>query len=162
MTSSTVKKVILDRFDRPAMAGYVNLPAYLTADGVEFLSQDGSCSVVPYGQIKAVSFVRDLMGQGVFGDRQEFLARPKLAGLWLEFQFRDGDSLQGHIANDLLGLDSAGYSFTPPDVTGNAQRVFVPRQALRSVAVLGVVGSKQPRGRQRPEETRQIRLFSEA
>jgi hypothetical protein len=162
VTSSTVKKVILDRFDRPAMAGYVNLPAYLQPDGVELLSKDGSCTVIPYEQIKAVSFVRDLVGHGVFGDRLEFLARPKLPGLWLEFHFRDNETLQGHVANDLLGFEAAGYSFTPPDLTGNAQRVFVPRQALRSVTVLGVVGSRPPRGRPKPQETRQIRLFTEA
>jgi len=30
---------------------------------------------------------------------------------------------------------------TPPDSLSNQQRVFVPRESLRSVEVLGVVGS---------------------
>ena len=43
---------------------------------------------------------------------------------------------------------------------GNAQRVFVPRQALEEIAVLGVVGGRR-RMLARGAESQQIKLFSE-
>jgi hypothetical protein len=43
--------------------------------------------------------------------------------------------------NNLLQIEPYGVSVTPPDSFSNQQRVFVPRESLRSVEVLGVVGS---------------------
>ena len=161
MSGSTIKKVLVDRFDRERIRGLVQPQTYLQAAGIEVMSTDGSVSVVPYGQIKGVSFVRDLDGDGVFGERREFLARPKAMGLWVELRFRDGDVLQGVLPNNLQALDAAGYGFSPPETAGNAQRVFVPRQALVEVSVLGVNGTKK-RPAARPADVQQFRLFDES
>lgn len=161
MSGSTTKKVILDRFDRERIRGFVQPQSYLQVAGVEVMSQDGSVGLIPYAQIKAVSFVRDLAGPGVFSERREFLARPKALGLWVELKFRDGDLLQGVLPNNLQMLEPQGYAFSPPETAGNAQRVFVPRQALEEVLVLGVNGTrKKPAGR--AADSQQIRLFEEA
>jgi len=160
VSSSTTKKVILDRFDRERIRGFVQPQSYLQPGGVEVMSQDGSVGIVPYTQIKAVSFVRDIGGEGVFSDRREFIARPKALGLWVELRFRDGDLLQGVLPNNLQMLEPHGYAFSPPETAGNAQRVFVPRQALEDVVVLGVNGTrKKPSAR--PADFQQIRLFEE-
>ena len=45
------------------------------------------------------------------------------------------------MANDLLQVEPAGYSVIPPDPTFQNQRVFVPKEALQSIQVLGVIGS---------------------
>lgn len=127
------------------------------------LTPGGSISIIPYPQIKLLSYVRDLEGPSALADRRQFLARPKAAGLWVQFRFRDGDSMEGVLPNDLMTLAGPGFSFAPPDVARNTQRVFVPRDALESLTVLGVVGSPL-RGRRLPQraaEPRQIRLFSE-
>lgn len=160
MSGSTVKKVIVERFDREKMRGFVSPQAFLLPAGLELLSPDGSLAQVPYEQIKAVSFVRDQDGEGVLAERRTFLARPKTAGLWIELKFRDGEALEGVLPNNLQALDGSGYTISPPEAAGNAQRVFVPRQALSEVTVLGVIGGK----RRRPESgpaSQQIRLFSE-
>jgi hypothetical protein len=71
--------------------------------------------------------------------------------------------MEGVLPNDLLLLAGHGFTYVPPDVSRNTQRVFVPRDALDGLTVLGVVGSPL-RGRrvaQRAAEPRQIRLFSE-
>jgi hypothetical protein len=161
VSGSTTKKVILDRFDRERIRGFVHPQSYLQAAGVEVMSPDGSVGLVPYAQIKAVSFVRDLDGDGVFSERREFLARPKALGLWVELRFRDGDLLQGVLPNNLQMLEPDGYAFSPPETAGNAQRVFVPRQALDEVLVLGVNGTKK-KPAIRPADPQQIRLFEEA
>jgi len=124
------------------------------------MSPDGSVGIIPYAQIKAVSFVRDWEDTGVLGERRQFLARPKTAGLWVEIRFRDGDLLEGVLPNNLLLVEPLGYSFTPPEAAGNAQRVFVPRQALEEITVLGVVGGKRKKP-DRGAATQQIRLFGE-
>jgi hypothetical protein len=160
VSGSTVKKVIVERFDREKMRGFVSPQAFLLPAGLELLSPDGSLAQVPYEQIKAVSFVRDQDGEGVLAERRTFLARPKTAGLWIELKFRDGEALEGVLPNNLQALDGSGYTISPPEAAGNAQRVFVPRQALSEVTVLGVIGGK----RRRPESgpaSQQIRLFSE-
>ena len=160
MSGSTTKKVILDRFDRERIRGFVHPQSYLQAGGVEVMSQDGSVGLIPYSQIKVVSFVRDLSGEGVLSERREFLARPKALGLWVELRFRDGDSLQGVLPNNLQMLEPQGYTFSTPETAGNAQRVFVPRQALEEVLVLGVNGTKK-KPVVRPVDVQQIRLFDE-
>ena len=161
MSGSTTKKVILDRFDRERIRGFVHPQSYVQPGGVEVMSQDGSVALIPYSQIKVVSFVRDLGGEGVFSERREFLARPKALGLWVEFRFRDGESLQGVLPNNLQLLESQGYTFSAPETAGNAQRVFVPREALEEVLVLGVNGTKKKPAAARPGDVQQIRLFDE-
>lgn len=163
MSGSTTKKVLLDRFDRQTLRGFIHPFTGFQSEGVELLAPDGSLAVVPYPQIKLLSFVRDLEGTTALAERRQFLARPKAAGLWVRFQFRDGETMEGVLPNDLLLLAGPGFTFVPPDVSRNTQRVFVPRDALDGLTVLGVVGSplRDRRAPQRAAEPRQIRLFSE-
>lgn len=162
MSGSTTKKVVIDRFDRAAQRGFVNPSLYLLDEGVEIISLDGSVAVIPYEQVKAVSFVRDMEGDSIFGERREFRARPKTAGLWLEITVHGGDRIQGIVANDLLLFDSKGFAITPPEVAGNTQKVFIPRKSVERAEILGVIGSplKRTRGA-RDAEKRQITLFEE-
>ena len=51
--------------------------------------------------------------------------------------FADGEVMDGIMANNLLGWDVAGFTVTPPEPDSNNQRVFVPRQALKTMQVLG-------------------------
>jgi hypothetical protein len=141
LASSTNKKVHVQRFDRDPLLGFVSLPGGLTSEGVELLTQSGSAALIPYSDIKAVHFVRDFDPERAGPERKIFNARPKTAGLWVRLIFRDNDLLEGILPNDLLQLEPFGFSVMPPDLTGNSQRLFVPRQALREITVLGVVGS---------------------
>src|ERR1035437_1148124 len=140
MGASTAKKVLVDRYDRSLLRGYVQPQTWRTPEGLELMSPEGAVSIVPYPQIKCVSFVRDLEGPSVLGERREFLARPKSTGLWIELQFRDGDSLESTISNNILEMEAEGLFATPPENAGNAQRIFVPRAGLNGVQVLGVGG----------------------
>jgi hypothetical protein len=161
VSGSTSKKVLVDRFDRETLRGWVNPQSWLQSGGLELVTPQGNASVLPFDQVKAVSFVRDLDGVGILGERREFLARPKSVGLWVGLRFRDGDRLQGVVPNNLLLLETQGYSIVPPEAGGNTQRVFVPKQALLEVSVLGVIGSAVSRARPRKPAPDQITLFSE-
>ena len=59
MAGSTAKKVLIRRFDREPLTGFVNAQTYLQPEGVELLTPSGTLSVVAYSEIKVVCFVRD-------------------------------------------------------------------------------------------------------
>ncbi len=160
MAASTTKKAVLRRFDREPLTGYINPVSYLQPAGVELLSEEGKLFTVPYGEIKTLAFVREFDGGGE-PERRVFLTRPKMEGLWASFQFRDGDVMEGIVANNLLQLEHYGFTVIPPDPFSNVQRLFVPRLSLRSVQVLGVIGSPLKRRKAKPAVKEQIELFEE-
>ena len=160
MAGSTTKKAVIRRFEREPLAGYVNPFSYLQPAGVELLSAQGQVAIVPYGEIRAVWFVRDFDSGGE-PERRVFNTRPKMEGLWVRFQYRDGEVMEGVMPNNLLQLEHYGFTLIPPDPYSNQQRIFVPRVALRSVEVLGVVGSPLRKRKAKPAPQEQIGLFDE-
>jgi hypothetical protein len=157
---STHKKVLVSRFDRDTLSGFVNPQSYLLTQGLELMTQGGSINIVPYAEVKLVCFVRDF-GQGEpRKDLRLFTTRPKLEGLWLRMYFRDGDTMDGILSNNLLQLDSFGFSVVPPDPGFQNQRIFVPKAALSRLEVLGVVGSplRAPR-KAKPVAKEQLEMF---
>ncbi len=139
MANSTAKKVVVRRFDRENLTGFVNMFSYLQPTAIELLTPDGALVLLPYEEVKSVCFVKDFEAEAE--TRRVFMTRPKLEGLWVRMLFRDGEVLDGILPNNLLSWDIAGYTVTPPEPDANNQRVFVPRPALKSIQVLGVVGS---------------------
>jgi hypothetical protein len=137
--ASTHKKVVIELLEKKLMRGYLN-PARLTqAEAIDLLTPEGAHEVVPLVKVRAIYFVRNL-GEDIEMERKSFLSRPKLDGLWVRVRFRDGQSLEGLIPNDLLGFQDNGLQMTPPDFNSNTDRIFVPRTALTELTVLGVVG----------------------
>ncbi len=124
------------------------------------LSLEGNIANIPYDGIKTIAFVRDFASPGQ-PERRAFQTRPKTEGLWVVLQFRDGDALEGIMPNNLLQVEHYGFTIVPPDSTGNQQRIFAPREALRAVEVLGVVGSPLHRRKPKAEAKEQIGLFDE-
>jgi hypothetical protein len=141
MALASNKKVLICRFDREALQGFVQTPAGLEGDAVELLSPEGSMVRVPFAETKLVCFVRDFESGETWRDHPAFATRPKTPGLWVRFRFRDGDWLEGLLPNNLMQVEPAGFSAIPPDPSFQNQRIFIPRPALSSVEVLGVIGS---------------------
>jgi hypothetical protein len=161
MGSSTNKKVLVARFDRETLAGFVQTPGGFGTEELELLSPEGAVAQVPYAEIKAVCFVRDFEDGERWRQRRAFATRPKSPGLWVRLLFRDHDSIEGVVSNNLMLLEPAGFSIVPPDPSFQNQKIFVPRAALAEVQVLSVVGSPLRRqARKTPEPAKdQISLF---
>jgi len=157
VASSTAKKVAVRRFDRETLTGFVNPFSYLQPQSIELLKPDGALVLLPYSEVKSVCFVKDFEAEPE--SRRVFLTRPKLEGLWVRMVFNDGETMDGILPNNLLVWEAAGFTVTPPEPDGNNQKVFVPRQALRSIQVLGVVGSPLRGKRKKPAGTEQPSLF---
>lgn len=160
MGPSTNKKVLVSRFDRDMLAGFVNLQTYQSLGGIELLSPDGAFSLIPYSDIKLLCFVRDFQDGEPKREIRTFSVRPKMPGLWVRMRFRDGDWMDGVLPNNLLTLEPHGFMMIPPDPGYQNQRVFVPRTALTEIQVLGVIGGN-PRtpARKTVKPRNQIELF---
>jgi hypothetical protein len=156
--ASTHKKVIVVLLDRKSLRGYLNPSRLGQIDPLDLLTPAGEHQELPLAKIRSIYFVRDF-DDDFEPERKAFLSRPKLDGLWLRLRFLDGDSLEGVIPNDLLGLIDNGIQITPPDFNSNTDRIFIPRVALSEVTVLGVVGI----ARRKPAAAAaaQPRLFNE-
>ena len=156
--ATTHKKVIVRKMDRDSVNGYVS--ARFIADGkLELLNTAGNVVWIELRDVKGVYFVRD------FGDteslvRKTFTSRPRTEGLWVRLRFRDNETIEGLMPNDLLQDGTEGFTIIPPDTRSNTQRIFVPRSALAEMSVIAVIGEKKSRGRgPRPEDTRQVPMF---
>ena len=157
MAGSTTKKAIVRRPQREALAGYVNPSSFLQPAGVELLTEEGKVLMVPYPDIRSVAFVRDFSDGEP--ERRVFFTRPKMEGLWVSLKYRSGEVIEGILPNNLLQGDPYGFTITPPDSSG--QRLFIPRAALQSVEVLGVVGSPLKKRKGPAAAKEQARLFEE-
>lgn len=142
------------------MQGFVNPQSFLRPEGVEVLTQEGTVLLAPYNEVKTVSFVRDFGVQEAPAEARLFNTRPKINGVWVRMRFRDGELMDGILANNLLLLEPYGFTFTPPNPLSAQQKVFAPRAALSEVQVLGVVGSPlRPAAKAKPKPKEQIELF---
>jgi hypothetical protein len=111
-------------------------------------------------ETKAVCFVRDFDAGETWREHRTFLTRPKMPGIWVRLLFRDGDSVEGMVPNNLMLVEPEGFSIIPPDPTFQNQRIFVPRNALREVQVLGVIGSPlKRRPAKKATEDEQLEMF---
>ncbi len=108
---------------------------------IELITLEGNVQTIAYTSMKALCFVSENGHADLFTDHNLFERRPKVAGLWTRFTFRDGDRLDGILSHNLLDWPEAGYLITPPRAGATRQRVFVPRAALVGTELRGVVGT---------------------
>lgn len=155
--ASTHKKVVVVLLDGTSQKGYLNSAMLGRGEVIDLLSLDGEHEEIALKEVKCVYFVREFK-EPFEPERKAFLSRPKLDGLWVRLRFQDDDTVEGIVANDLLGLLDTGVQLTPPDLHGNAVKMFIPRSALVEMKVLGVVGA----ARRSPRATRGIRAVVEA
>jgi uncharacterized protein DUF6982 len=160
LAGSTTKKVLIRRFERETLAGYVNPLSFQQPVGVEVLSVEGNLTTVPYAEIHSVRFVRDFAAAAE-PERRTFNTRPKMEGLWVSLRCRNGEVLEGVMPNNLLQLEPYGVTIIPPDPYSNTQRIFVPKVSLLAAEVLGVVGSPLKRRKAKPVPPDQIGLFDQ-
>ena len=153
--------MVIRRFDREPVTGFVIPGAYLLPEGVEVLSQSGSIVLIPYGEVKAVCFVRDFDAVSLPPDRKTFQTRPKAEGLWVRMRFADGEIMDGLLPNNLLEPEPFGFTVVPPSPSSNNQKIFVPRSALTEFQVVGVIGSPIHRRKPKPEHGGQLEMFGE-
>ncbi len=160
--------MVVRQLDGGLVKGYVDPGSFLSSNGAEVLDREGHLLTVRLDSIKGIYFVRDFEGDPNRQERKVFNSRPRVSGIWVRLTFKDSEVMEGLLPNDLLEVEPEGFMITPPDFYANNLRIFVPRNALGSVAVLGVINeesakkaaqrAKRPAKKPTPE-SRQIGLF---
>jgi hypothetical protein len=157
---STHKKVVVKKIDRDTVTGYVAPANFIREGKLELLNTAGNVVAIELRDIKIVYFVRDFADSESLG-RKTFTTRPRTEGLWVRLKFKDNETLEGLMANDLALNMADGYLINPPDLRANTQRMFVPRSALESLHVLAVIGATRRHRRGLVADTRQVPMFGE-
>lgn len=146
--------------DRDSVQGYLPPANFIADSKLELINTAGTAVHIQLSDIKGVYFVREF-GDSATLQRKTFTSRPRTEGLWVRLRFRDGEMLEGLMANDLALATPEGFFLNPPDTRSNTQRIFVPRQALTELKVLAVIGG-QSRRRRPEDDSRQAPLFGES
>ena len=167
------KKVVLRSLSNELAWGYLPQGGFLQDSNINFMAVDGHITHFPIKEIKQIAYVRDFnLDDKVDPERMgrpAFLARPRGDGLWLRLTFLDDETLEGLAPSDLTFadslLDNRGIFLTPADPRSNTLRLFVPRAALKSLEVLGVVTAPSRRLATKPKSRSasdtQTKLFNE-
>jgi hypothetical protein len=142
--------------NRSVLRGYLNPGKLGEADTIELLTPDGEQRTFAVKEVRSIYFVREFTDD-FEPERKAFLSRPKLDGLWVRLKFRDEDTIEGVVPNDLLSLLDRGVQITPPDLHGTTLKIYIPRTALTEMTVLGVVGI----ARRKPAAPPQPGLFND-
>lgn len=135
------------KFSRECLAGYAPGAFSPEAAELEMLDLSGKVLSLPWRTVKWVCYVRELQADS--GDlsnperllRRRFASRPRTPGVWLRMILLDGEEIEGLAANDRSLIEGAGLMLIPPDTRSNTQRLFVPRTAIQTLEVVGLIGS---------------------
>jgi hypothetical protein len=145
------KPAIVRKFSRDWVAGYVPPDPVQDGSELEVLDPAGKIIHFNWDQIKWICYLRDL---GAAANdpanperllQKKFRTRPRTIGVWVRITLADHDLLEGIVANDASLIQGSGLMLTPPDTRSNTQRIFVPRQAIEALEVVGLIGSSEKR-----------------
>jgi hypothetical protein len=121
-------------------------------------SAGGMSTQVLVRDLKALFFVRDLVGNPARHDGQEFPSWAAAVGRHVEVRFRDGEVMIGTAESPTT--DAQGFFLVPADPESNNLRVYAVAAAIRAVyplpaspvAVRSAAGSPVPRGGRPPSD----------
>jgi hypothetical protein len=160
------KKVIVRKFNRDWICGYLSVSPPSPGSAVGVLDLAGKLIALPLSEVKWICYVREFnlseTDQPERLLRKRFHSRPRAEGLWIRVQLRDKDSLEGLAQNDATLLEGDGLFLVPPDPRSNTQRIFIPRQAVTSMEILAVVRTGGARRAAAGAAPLQESLFREA
>jgi hypothetical protein len=155
--------VIVRKFSRDWCAGYAGVSFGQDASDLEILDLGGKVLRLAWEQIKWVCYVRDFPAVSSGGENanperllhKRFSIRPRAAGIWLRMTLNDGEEIEGLAANDRSLVEGSGLLLTPPDTRSNTQRIYIPRAAIQTLEVVGLIGAGTRKGgatRRQPSE----------
>jgi hypothetical protein len=147
--ASVRKPVIVRKFSRDWCAGYALANFGQDAQELEILDLGGKVLRIAWDQIKWVCYVRDFPSSTSQSEtanperllHKRFSTRPRTAGVWLRITLSDGEEIEGLATNDRSLIEGSGLLLTPPDTRSNTQRIYIPRAAIQTLEVLGLIGS---------------------
>jgi hypothetical protein len=86
------------------------------------------------GQIKAVFFVKDFIGNREYDERKEFDGSKQVMGKKIQVTFNDGEVLAGRA--EVYMPNRQGFVLFPADPNSNTEKVFVVNNSVKEVKFL--------------------------
>ena len=88
--------------------------------------------------VKAVFYVESFDGNSNRKDLSFHTRAPIFHGVWMRFQFKDGEVMEGIVYNSVRYLVDPGFFVLPTDPDSNNRLVYVPKSALVDHRILGL------------------------
>jgi hypothetical protein len=148
----TQHKVVVRRQDGSIVKGYFcaedSIPALATSEQFlpRFLAEEsgfrttdgGTIGGLNWSEVKAIFFVSSFEGDSEQQPVQFYSQGPEIKSIWIEITFHDGEVMEGYAKNSLLNFSSGGFFLRPTSPGDNNQLIYVNRDAVVKLRVLGV------------------------
>lgn len=150
-SNTTKSEKVVIQFGTRTVKGYLESPAWNTIE--ELLSNappkaietfrirrldSNEIEVVSIKDVKAVFYVNSFEGNSVRNHINFHTRAPIVHGIWMRFQFRDGEVMEGIVYNSIRYLVDPGFFVLPTDPGSNNKLVYVVKSWLVDHRVLGL------------------------
>ena len=144
------EKVVI-QFGTKTIKGYLESPAWNTIE--ELLSNAPPSSPeafrvrhlesdlveeISVKDVKAVFYVNSFDGDSDHNHLNFHTRAPIVLGIWMRFQFLDGEVMEGIVYNSIRYLVDPGFFLLPTDPSSNNKLVYVVKSWLVDHRVLGL------------------------
>jgi hypothetical protein len=93
---------------------------------------------IPVGDIKAVFYVNSFEGDSDHQHLNFHALAPVAPGIWMRFQFLDGEVMEGIVFNSIRYLVDPGFFLIPTDPDSNNKLVYIFKNWIVDHRVLGI------------------------
>jgi len=107
---------------------------YPTKDRFHITSESGVTHIIKLNDLKAIFFVKDLLGDRYHIERRKFNSDTKVLGRKVGIKFKDGEMLVGSAFN--YSEKNKGFFLTPADQGSNNKRIFIISDAVEKIIFL--------------------------
>ena len=150
MNEPIAEKIVI-QFGTRTVKGYLEAPVWNTID--EILSnapvrspdsfrirnlETDAVEDISVKDVKAVFYVRSFEGDANHKILNFHTNVPTVHGIWMRFQFLDGEVMEGIVFNSLRYLIDPGFFVLPTDPGSNNKLVYVVKNWLVDHRVLGL------------------------
>ena len=149
-TLLSTEKVVI-QFGTRTVKGYLDSPALTTIEAllgnappsppetfhVRLLDSD-VVEEISAKDIKAVFYVNSFDGNSDHNQINFHTRAPIVHGIWMKFQFLDGEVMEGIVFNSIRYLVDPGFFLLPTDPGSNNKLVYVLKSWLVDHRVLGI------------------------
>ena len=87
---------------------------------------------------KAIFYVNTFDGDAKHESLQFSTSAPIIHGVWMRFQFKDGEVMEGIVHNSIRYLVDPGFFVIPTDPESNNRLVYIVKNALADHRILGM------------------------
>ena len=150
-TNATKSEKVVIQFGTRTIKGYLESPAWNTIEEllgnapqsslenfrIRLLESD-AVEDVSIKDVKAVFYVNSFDGNSIRNHLNFHTRAPIVHGIWMRFQFRDGEVMEGIVYNSIRYLIDPGFFLLPTDPESNNRLVYVRKSWLSDHRVLGM------------------------